>query len=274
MARARGLALHSSRILRHECLGIEALRVLKHVVLDSVVQNNVAEADITKALGAILSKQGGATTVHEPHMRAHWLIERCIAAMVLLTLIYAHHLLVRVLLRVHASLLSGLLLQLEVLSLYELILHRQFVLLTHASMGTEVLHCILDIPRFLEAIRGRYLIIKVYLLLIKDEYIASCHHIPLHINQVTAPIHQSSILIIQFSIGRLQNNEIQILVCLKFTQNLFNVEIWQFRHTPPRESLSLPLGLSCAGHFRLGFGRQLRVTILVIFGVRIRTTSL
>ena len=101
VARAWRLSLHSCRVLRHESVGIETIGILKHVVLLSpIVQNDVAQADISEALRAVSAgaQQRCTTAFHEPHVRADRLIVRGLATVHFLTLIDAHHVLVRVLL--------------------------------------------------------------------------------------------------------------------------------------------------------------------------------
>lgn len=102
-----------------------------------------------------------------------------------------------------STFLTGLLLQLEVFAFNKLILHRKFVLLSHAPMGTEVLDSILDILGLLEAVGCGYLIIKIDLLLIEDEDAASCDHVPLKIHKVSSSVHQASILVVKLAIGGL-----------------------------------------------------------------------
>ena len=63
-------------------------------------------------------------------------------------------------LRLSAAIAPCLLLELQVLTFDELILHRKLVLLFHTPMRTEILDSILDALRFLETVWGRNLVIK------------------------------------------------------------------------------------------------------------------
>ena len=92
--------------------------------------------------------------------------------------------------------MAGLLLQFKVLTFNELILHCKFVLLSHASMGTEVFNSVLDVLGLLEAVRRGDLVIEIDLFLIEDEYVASRDNISLKIDQVSSSVYQASILIV------------------------------------------------------------------------------
>ena len=146
-------------------------------------------------------------------------------------------------------------------------------------MGTEVLDCVLDILGLLEAVGCGHLIIEINLLLVEDESVASSHHVTLIVDQVAAPVHQTAILVVKLAVCSLQDDKVAIGVGLELTQDLLNVEVRQFSHTPSRQSLSLSLGLA-AGHLRLvewRFWWEHRVAVLsarVVLGVWVRATAL
>ena len=118
-------------------------------------------------------------------------------------------------------------------------------------MGTEILHCIFDISCFLEAVRGRHLIIKVDLFLVEYEHVASCNNITLHVDKITASIDQPAVLVIQFAIGCLQDDKVTLLISLKLAEDLLNIEIGQLGHATSCQSLALTLGFGRVGHLGL-----------------------
>ena len=95
----------------------------------------------------------------------------------LLALVEAVDALLRVLLRVDGSPRLGGFLQLEVLALDKLILHRQLVLLSGAPVHTEILYGVLDVLGLLEAVGCGDFVIKVDLFLVEDKDVAAGHYI-------------------------------------------------------------------------------------------------
>ena len=84
------------RILGHESIRVQSICVIKHVVLGAVVQDNVAQTDVTKALrGAITlnSEECSSTVFHELKMGAHGLVVAGVTSVDFLALVQAHHVL-------------------------------------------------------------------------------------------------------------------------------------------------------------------------------------
>ena len=154
------------------------------------------------------------------------------------------------LLGVDSTLSACLLLQFEILSLNEFILHRKLILLSHTSMRTEVLDRVLDILGLLEAVGGGDFVIKVNFFLVEDESVASCDDITFHVDEVASPVDKASILIIKLSIRSLENDEIAIGVSFKLSKNLLHIEVGQLSHSPPSQPLALPLAIF-TGHLGL-----------------------
>lgn len=82
-----------------------------------------------------------------------------------------------VLLRVDVSPWFDRFLQSTVLTLNKFILHREFVLLSHASVHTEILHSELDVFDLLETIRRGDFVIKIDFLFVEDKDISACYHV-------------------------------------------------------------------------------------------------
>ena len=73
-------------------------------------------------------------------------------------------------------------------------------------MCAEILDRVLDRFALLEAVGSRDFIIKVNLFLIEDEDIASSDYVAIGVDQVTSTVNQAAILIIELSIGCLEDN--------------------------------------------------------------------
>ena len=73
-------------------------------------------------------------------------------------------------------------------------------------MCAEILDRVLDRFALLEAVGSWDFIIKVNLFFIKDEDIASSDYVTIGVNQVTSTVNQAAILIIELSIGCLEDN--------------------------------------------------------------------
>ena len=85
-------------------------------------------------------------------------------------------------------------------------------------MCVEVSNAELDILLLLaEAERSRNLIVKVDLFLVEDEYVAARDHIACWVYQVATAIDLPSVLVIEFTIGCLENDLVALLVNFKLT---------------------------------------------------------
>ena len=73
-------------------------------------------------------------------------------------------------------------------------------------MCAEILDRVLDRFALLEAVGSRDFIIKVNLFFIEDEDIASSDYVTIGVDQVTSTVNQAAILIIELSIGCLEDN--------------------------------------------------------------------
>ena len=73
-------------------------------------------------------------------------------------------------------------------------------------MCAEILDRVLDRFAFLEAVGSGDFIIKVNLFLIEDEDIASSDYVAIGVDQVASTVNQTTILIIELSIGCLEDN--------------------------------------------------------------------
>ena len=73
-------------------------------------------------------------------------------------------------------------------------------------MCAEVLDSVLDRFALLEAVGSGDFIIKVNLFLIEDEDIASCDYVAIGVDQVASTVNQATILVIELTIGCLEDN--------------------------------------------------------------------
>ena len=73
-------------------------------------------------------------------------------------------------------------------------------------MSAEILDRVLDRFALLEAVGSRDFIIKVNLFLIEDEDIASSDYVAIGVDQVASTVNQTTILIIELTIGCLEDN--------------------------------------------------------------------
>ena len=166
----------------------------------------------------------------------------------LFTLVERHQFILREVLR-HCTALLGHLLQAEILTLDELILHGKFVSPTHASVSCEVLDCVLGVSLCsLEAVRSRNLSVKVNFFLVEDKHVASRHNVALWINEVTTSVDKAAISVIEFAISSLQNDAGSIVVLFKLSEDFLNIEGRQLSHTAPCQSLSLSLAFLAGRH--------------------------
>ena len=84
-------------------------------------------------------------------------------------------------------------------------------------MCAEILDRVLDIFALLEAVGSRDFIIKVNLFLIEDEDITPSNYVSIRVNQVTSSVNQATILVIELSIGCLEDNMVATRVRFKLT---------------------------------------------------------
>ena len=84
-------------------------------------------------------------------------------------------------------------------------------------MCTEILDRVFDSFALLEAVGSRDFIIKINLFLIEDEDVTSSDYVSIWVNQVTSSVNQATILVIELSIGCLEDNMVATWVHFKLT---------------------------------------------------------
>lgn len=180
------------------------------------------------------------------------------------------NLLLRVLLRLGISrittfLLARSLLQLLILTLNELVLHRSLIFPAHSPVLIEITDTKLNVLFLLaEAVGRGNLVIKIDLLFVEDEDVAAGDHITSWVDEVATSIDHAAEFVIQLAIRSLQNNRISCLVRLEFAEDLINGEVGELGLAPLGQLLALAL-------------RSLWLRLLltaVVLGVRVGATAI